>query len=334
MTRRTQYRVAGSSLLVETRDRWSADAIDALFDAWYVTAAADPVGETSRPAFVVRSEGPRTVIPCGLETFAVAGDATCHTDRTTSYLEIDGSVVTIAPADRGGIEVAIDRPLPLDSPALTRLVTCALSAALRQRRRFELHAGAVVEPGSGSGILIVGASGCGKSTLTVNLAAAGWPFLTDDVLLLGRTPTLTAWPLRRSFAITPQTFAASAYLQSRAPLDDAPMVDGKQAFVPHEVFAAGFRASCTPAVILFPELTGALHSLAVRLPPGEAMARLTRISPWASDDRTAAAEHLSVLGVLATQARAWALCAGRDLLDPLAAADVVAECVTAAHEAA
>ena len=40
---------------------------------------------------------------------------------------------------------------------------------------------------------------------------------------------------------------------------------------------------------------------------------------------------VAVLGALATQARAWSVRAGRDLLDPLAASDLVAECVHKAY---
>lgn len=332
MIRRTHYRVAGGSLLVETRDGWAADAVDALFDGWYLTAAADGAADAPAPMLTVRSEGAKVVVPSGLETFAVAGGGTCHVDGTASYIAIDGSLVTIGGPDGNGIDVHVDPPLPLESPALTRLVTYGLSAALRQHRRFELHAGAVVDPGSGTGVLIAGASGTGKSTLTVNLAASGWPFLTDDVLLLERDAAdVTAWPLRRCFAITPETIARSAFLRSSAPLSDAPLIDGKQAFVPHDVFEAGFRSSCVPALLLFPGLTGAARSRAVRLSAGDAMARLTRMSPWACYDRSTAAAHLATLGTLATQAPAWALQAGHDLLDPLAASDIVAECVHKAH---
>ena len=332
MIRRTHYLVAGSTLLVETRDRRATDATDALFDDWYMTPG-EASGDACAPALIVRSEGPKTPVPCGLETFAIDGGGTCHVDGTSSYLDIDGSIVTIGLPDRPrAVDVRIDAGLPLESPALRRLVRHSLAAALRLHSRFELPAGGVVDPGTGAGVLIAGPAGSGKSTLTVNLAASGWPFLADDVLLLEReSGDVTAWPLRRRFAVAPDTIAASPYLQACAALGDAPLVEGKQAFVPHEVFEAGSRSRSAPAVILFPELTGSATSRAMRLTRGETMARLTAMSPWTCYDRTTAAAHLAVLGALATQAKAWSVRAGRDLLDPMAASDVVAECVHKAY---
>ena len=328
MTRRTTYHVAGGSLLVEARDAWSAEAIDALFPGWYLTPDAEAGDGGSAPAIVLGSGAAPAAIPAGLSAFDVAGGGTCYTDGRTSYIDIDRSVVAIGLPDRAAVEVWIDGPLPLESPALTRLVTYALSAALRQRRRFELHSAAVVDPESGAGVLIAGPSGSGKSTMAVHLASAGWPFLTDDVLLLGAEPDgVTAWPLRRRFAITPETYAASGFLQARTALEDLEIQEGKRPFAPHEVFAGGFRDCCRPGVLLFPELTGAARTDVARLATGDTMARLIRMSPWSCYDRATAPQHLEVLSRLARQTTGYAVRAGRDLLEPSAPVDVVAGCV-------
>jgi hypothetical protein len=327
MTRRTSYRVAGGSLLVEARDAWTAEAIDALFPGWYLTPDGEAGGSGTAPAIVLETGTAATPIPSGLPGFAVAGGGTCYTDGRASYIDIDGSIVAIGQPDRAGVEVWIDGALPLESPALTRLVTYALSAALRQRRRYELHSAAVVDPDGGAGVLIVGPSGSGKSTMSVHLASAGWPFLTDDVLLLGLEPDgVTAWPLRRRFAITPDTYAASGFLQARTALDDLEIQEGKRPFVPHEIFAGGFRDRCRPGVVLFPELTGTDRTDLERLATGDAMARLIRMNPWSCYDRATAPQHLAVLAALARQAPAFAVRAGRDLLDPGASAAAVRRC--------
>jgi hypothetical protein len=216
-------------------------------------------------------------------------------------------------------------------------VTYALSAALRQRRRFELHSGAVVDPRTGTGVLMAGPSGSGKSTMAVHLASAGWPFLTDDVVLLGPDADagpegVAAWPLRRRFAITPDTYAASGFLQARAALDDLEVQAGKRPFVPHDVFAGGFRDRCRPGLLLFPELTGDAGSAVDRLGPGDTMARLIRMNPWSCYDRRTAPHHLAVLSALTRQVTAYAVRAGRDLLDAAAAVALVEDCLQQARE--
>jgi hypothetical protein len=281
---------------------------------------------------VVRSAAPVPGLPAGLPVFAIAGGGTCHTDGGTSYIDIDGSMVVIGGPGPVDVEVWMNGPLALDSPALTRLVSYGLSAALRRRALFELHSAALVDPHSGTGVLIIGPSGSGKSTQTVHLAAAGWPFLTDDVLLLGEEgAAIQAWPLRRCFAITSETFAASRFLQTRPSFDPiAVQEDDKQQFAPHGVFTAGFRDSCLPGTLVFPELSGGSRSRVSRLSAGEAMARLIRMSPWSCYDRTTAAGHLAVLSALARQARAYAVLAGTDLLDAEASTDLIAGCAAGA----
>jgi len=333
VTRRTSYRVAGGSLLVEARDAWTAAAVDALFPGWYLTPEREAGAGNTAPAIVLETGTGATPVPPGLPGFAVAGGGTCYTDGRTSYIDIDGSIVAIGQPDRADVEVWIDGPLPLESPALTRLVTYALSAALRQHRRYELHSGAVMEPSGGTGVLIVGPSGSGKSTMSVHLASAGWSFLTDDVLLLGLEPDgVAAWPLRRRFAITPDTYAASQFLQARTALDALEIQEGKRPFAPHDVFAGEFRDRCRPGVVLFPVLTGADRTAVQRLTPGDTMARLIRMNPWSCYDRATAPQHLAVLSALARQAPGYAVDAGRDLLDPVAAVDVVARCVREAQD--
>jgi hypothetical protein len=350
--RRTDYHVAGVSLLVETHDAPAAAAIDELFAGWYLTprrsGAVRPGFDDDReheheheheqerepssagPDIAGRSAGRPIEIPPDLETFAIAGGGLCHTDGRASYLAIGRSLAAIDAPGRAVVDVWLDGPPPIGSTELTRIVSYALAAALRRRHRFELHGGAVIDPETGGGVLLIGPSGSGKSTLTLQLAAAGWPFLTDDVLLVGQErgrDTLTAWPLRRAFAITAETFAASPYLRARTPLDRLErQIDGKRQFSPEQIFGRAAEERAVPSVVIFPELTGAAGSALTPLSTGETMTRLIRISPWACYDRSTAAAHLAVLASLAARARGYALHAGRDLLDPAAAVSIMASC--------
>ena len=127
------YRVAGQPLRVDAEDAWAARVTTALFAEWYLDSSREGTAEPSfTPAMVVRSAAPVPRIPAGLPAFAIAGGGTCHTDDGTSYIDIDGSMVAIGGPGPADVEVWMNGPLPLDSPALTRLVSYALSAALRQ----------------------------------------------------------------------------------------------------------------------------------------------------------------------------------------------------------
>src|SRR5262245_14968183 len=253
-THKAVYRVAAQSIVVEAQDTWAANVIEKLFAGWYLTRA--DVKSEEPAAMVIRSMTQPPQIPLGWQQFEIAGGGVCCTDGRISYIDIEGSVIAIDAPGHATVEAWLNGPLPIQSPALTRVVTYALSAALRRRGLFELHSGAVVDPQTGKGVLIIGPSGSGKSSLTVQLSAAGWPFLTDDVLVLSAEATeVKAWPLRRCFAISAETFATNTFLQASASLDwlKAPG-DYKKLFIPHGVFDSEFRENCVPSKLFFSQI--------------------------------------------------------------------------------
>ncbi|MEO8436057.1 MAG: hypothetical protein ABI596_14245 [Pyrinomonadaceae bacterium] len=323
-TRRTTYQVAGQSIVVETQDTWAAKVIEELFAGWYLTPAGVAKADSS-PAIVIRSSVSPPRVPGNWPQFEIAGGGTCFTDGKSSHIDIEGSIVAIGKPGHAAVEVWTTGKLEIESPALTRVVTYALAAALRRCRLFELHSGAVIDPESGRGVLIIGPSGSGKSTLTVQLAAAGWPFLTDDVLLLSAAGAqIQAWPLRRCFAITSDTFAASNFLQGRTSLDYTQARADKKRFFPQRVFDSEFREQCLPQTLFFSELSGGERSQVLRLSPADTMARLIRMNPWSCYDQITAADHLAVLSTLARQATGYSLLAGKDLLDVETSANLIA----------
>ncbi len=328
-TQRMIYHVAAQTIVVEAQDTWAAKAIEELFAGWYLTPDTASRHVSLSPAIVIRSGVKPPEIPGGWPQFEIAGGGTCFTDGKTSYIDIEGSIVSIAKPPDAAIEVWINGSIEIQSPALTRVVTYALAGALRRRGLFELHSGAVIDPESGQGVLIIGPSGSGKSTLTVQLAAAGWSFLTDDVLVLGAEGVeVKAWPLRRCFAITAETFAASNFLQAHASLDymqaqPADKKNDKKQFVPHRVFNSEFREQCIPQKLFFSELARSNRSQVLRLSPGKTMARLIRMNPWSCYDRSTATEHLAVLSALVKQSKGYCLLAGKDLLDTETAANLI-----------
>ena len=82
-------------------------------------------------------------------------------------------------------------------------------------------------------MLIVGPSGSGKSTLALQLALAGWPYLSDDELLLSWSMV----KLRRAvFAVFLRFEAAKRF---------------KNCFEPEVVFGSQRRSKRSPGSLLF-----------------------------------------------------------------------------------
>jgi hypothetical protein len=328
----TIYRVAGQTIQVETRDDWATKAVAELFKGWYLDRETSLRGVSLRSTIVVSSGTRPPELPRNWLEFEIAGGGICLTDGEAFYIDIEGSIIAVGCARSADVEVWTNGPLELQAPALTRVITYALAAALRRRRLFELHSGAVLDPASGQGVLIIGPSGSGKSTLTVQLATAGWPFLTDDVLLLSEAGrTIKAWPLRRNFAITSETFAASSFLQGHPSVNylrAEPCFKeyDKQQFVPGQVFESELQEQCIPSTLLFTQISSSVRSQVLPLTPAETMTRLIRMNPWSCYDRATAASHLEVLAALVKQSTGYALSAGKDLLDPHTAANLIGSC--------
>lgn len=192
---------------------------------------------------------------------------------------------------------------------LARISSFAACAALRRFGVFELHSAGMVHPESDKGVLIIGPSGRGKSTLAVQLAMAGWPYLSDDELLLSLVDgEVEVRGFRSFFAVNG---AEGAF---------------KTCFEPEAVFASGRRLKASPGVLLFTSVTGEQKTRMRQLTQAESMARLIRACPWATYDRSIATANLDVLSKLARQTRAFDLHAGHDLLKPGYASDLLSQC--------
>ena len=316
--------IGGASFVLELRDDWAGRVVNSVSAGWYLerTVASD----VAAPLLSVETVASCPPVPANLPSYPVPA-GTCHTDDRTWYLEVAGSLVVIdAPGDIA-VQAFVHRETPADAPELVRLLTYAVSAALRRSDRFELHSAALTDPG-GRSVLIAGPSGSGKSTLSVHLASAGWAYLTDDVLVLERQSAgMTAWPLRRAFAVTGATVAASPALRAGGAMADAFEQGAKRLFDPDAIFEHA-AASCRPSALLFPELTHHPVSEVEAIPASAALTRLLRLSPWACYDRATAPRHIAALSALASQAPAHVVRAGTDMLDQHAAATLVARCLT------
>lgn len=324
------YRIAGRTIMVEVLDEFSREIVMDLFAAWYLLSQ-DSDSESSAALIRIRSNEQPPEIPTEYDCFEIAGEGLCHSQGTVSYIEIQDSVIAIGVPGLADVEIWLCGISTRRSPEATRLISYALSSALRRCGLFELHSAAVVDPVSSKGVLVIGASGGGKSTLTVQLSAAGWSYLSDDVLMLsGADAEVEAWSLRRCFSVTADTVAASSLLHSSVALLSADSFnESKQRFSPQDVFATEFRESCTPRTLLFSEVGNDAASCLSRLSAAEAMTRLIRISPWSCYDTRTASEHLAMFARLVKQTDSFALLAGKDLLDPEYASRFIGEYIRA-----
>lgn len=315
--RESFYTVAGRFLCVKAHDEWSARLFETYFSGWHVAPCTNPNGRKPDATIAVRFNSGTPAPPLEFKSFDVALSGRCHTDGLTYYFEIQDSMVRVAAQSPPLVEVWIgDSPSARDTSALARIVFNAVMTAMRRCGLFELHGGGVVESASGVGALFIGPSGSGKSTLTMQLAASGWQYLSDDTLLLcGGERGIEAWAWRRVFALTEPTIAASRDARLAAvATNPVPFDPLKRRFEPQKLFPGGFVGTCLPRVLIFPSLTHESSTRAERLSQTSTMARLLKMCPWSCYDRPVAREHLDLLSRLTRQCVAFDLYTGRDLM--------------------
>ena len=303
---RSFYTVAGRFLFIETFDSNLARLIDSLFAGWQLTPVASPGREAEiEIKFYCDESAPS--IPLGLNHFEVADGGHCFTEADAYYLEFDNSLMRLRQGVRVQVDVWIKQVPETADAELGRVTSFAVCAALRRFGLFDLHSAAVAEPKSGRGVLIVGPSGSGKSTLTYQLAKADWPYLSDDEVLLSVCDGVVEARGFRSF------FA----------LRDAAGRASKNVFEPAGVFSSTRMSDVSPGWLLFTAISGSQQTQLRELSQPETMTRLIRACPWATYDTSIAGANLNLLSRLARQVKAFVLAAGKDLLEPARAAELM-----------
>ena len=298
---RAFYSVAGRLLFVETLDLRLRNLIELLFGGWQLTPVSFPDRSPDIHINFLCGKTPLE-LPSHLNQFEIAEGGHCYTDGVDFYLALRDSVVHLVSGTPVVVNVSLaELPGPRD-PLLARIASFAVCAALRRFGLFDIHSAGVVNPESGKGVLVVGTSGSGKSTLALQLALAGWPYLSDDELLLSLVDgEVEARGFRSFFAVSSgETF--------------------KNCFEP---FGSQRREQASPGVLLFIRLSGEEKSRLSKLTQAETMARLIRACPWATYDTAIASANLEMLSALARQATGFDLSAGRDLLAPGHAAELL-----------
>ena len=301
------YSVAGRLLLVEINDQELRNLIVDLFAGWQLTPVPAPHRSPDIRINFQCGETPQE-IRLDLNHFEVGEGGNCYTDGADFYLVLGKAVVHLQNGSPVTVDVSL-RALPASGdPMLARATSFAVCAGLRRFGLFDLHSAGVVDPRDGKGVLIIGPSGSGKSTLAVQLATAGWSYLSDDELLLSLADGVVEARGFRSF------FAM------RTGKDGSPF---KHCFEPDTVFGAQRTAQVLVGSVVFTRLINESESRLGKLTQTETMMRLIRASPWATYDKAIASANLGVLSTLARQAIGFDLAAGRDLLEPNFASDLL-----------
>lgn len=309
------YAVAGRFISIESAEGDLVELFRHYFSGWHVNQVfgGGPIPPDARIRITSANNRPQP--PSHLESFEVAEGGVCRTDARTYFFESNQSVVSADSDEPPCVEVWVGNgSRDRERTALARLIFNASMTAMRRCGLFELHAAGMVNP-DGAGVLIIGPSGSGKSTLAIQLAAAGWQYLSDDSLLLHREEEIIhARALRRVFGLTDETFSATGigHMESFATATE-PFDSLKKRFEPRSVFPGRFTEICEPRVLLFSRVTRETESRTALLSQADAMAQLIRMCPWACYDKPSARTHLKVLAALARQARGFELLAGTDL---------------------
>ena len=304
------YAVAGRLLFIETFNRDLGASLERLFAGWQLTPVSSPDRSPDvRITFFDCQDLPEIPFRLGLTQFDVADGGRCFPTHDGFYLQFPNSTLRLEEKTRVSASVFISVPTDVEFARVTSFAVCA---ALRRFGLFELHSGGAVVPETGDGVLIVGASGTGKSTLTLQLAKAGWGYLSDDELLLSVSgDEVEVRGFRNFFALAP----AAARVGQQGAL--------KTCFEPASVFATPPVSRATPRFVLFTSISGDSETRLSELSQTETMTELLRACPWATYDTAVAGPHLQLLSRLARQAKGFSLAAGTDLLEPDQAARII-----------
>lgn len=318
------YELAGRRVSVETDAEWAASLARGFMRGFRLTPRADEAGVVEADLRLRVKAAAPPPLPRGLAEFKVQG-GTCHADARRYYIDVGPSRVAVGRVDErevtvwlGETEVRARR----DGSLLTAM-SYALLAALRRCRLYDFHAAGLVEPRTGRCLLFPGASGSGKTSLALRLSAAGWGYLSDDLLAVSEAARgVEARGLRYPFQSDAGTLAGVQLARLEEALGPAiPYDPTKRKLDPVVAFPGQSVASAVPSVLCFPVVTGEGESRVERVSKSDAMMQLLHMCPWASYDASAARDHLRLLGRLVRQCETYALRAGRDIFDDPSGAD-------------
>ena len=304
----------GIHVVVRVDDEEAMDAVGAILDYFGYVPRAD-VPAAPDVELVLQSHGAPPAVPGGASRMT-KHNGLCLWCAGGSYFLGDGdTMIRVDPATGKGWGV-LRSPL-WRKPGVARLETVnlilhAVLLSLRHRGFYLLHAAALTK--GDESVLLVAAGDCGKSTQALHMVRQGWRYLTDDSLLLcPGASRVEARGLRQDFGMDP---AAAARFPEIAAHWRPFLTDERKRRIDMAALFPGQRAvSSVPRTLLFPRITPAAESRLRPVRGAEALCRLMEQSVLLTLDPATAPAHMDALRRLVRQTRAYALEAGRDLLE-------------------
>lgn len=263
------------------------DAVASFAARWVPQSLAELTG-TPRASIAVKT-GVSPDAPATMPTLTVGPVRGWMSDR---YLTLRGTSAT------GDVDLASGRAVLRVDPGsgdtgegdLYGMLTIAAGVLLAGLGRALIHGAAVLPPGDGAWIL-VGDSGSGKSTTCATLCRAGWPYLSDDQVVLSSADRgLTAEGWVRPFHLDPG-------------LERGERSGAKVSRDPASLFPGQRRVTAPLAGLLLPKVAPKHATALAPADPAEALAELIRQSPWVLLDRGAAPVVLDLLAAAASRCR-------------------------------
>ena len=229
----------------------------------------------------------------------------------------DGRSLTTIDADRGEASLRIHASLLRFPRVITHsFLLTALLELLRGKNLFHLHAACMDK--EGRGVLICGSHGSGKSTSAMTLMRAGWNYLADDFVLLGRDGNrVRAHALPTEFKID-RTFLPSLKETGPDTILNLPGTlpwERKLVLAPELLFGSAFVDETAPGKILFMETKGGSKTTIEKIGKKEAVLRMILSTPLMGASEDCAKGNLNILSELSSQADCFTLSASEDIIE-------------------
>lgn len=214
--------------------------------------------------------------------------------------------------DRGTARGYFVHPEAMHADLRASFFYYALAELLKSRRAHMLYAAALEY--QGCGVLIAGHRGCGRTTAMLGLLRAGYRYLSDDHPLLrdyGGKVELLSFPM--TIGVTDRTIGFFPEIQQAEP---GLVRQGayKKHFDAVDLYPESIGTSCTPAMLLFPQVMDMPYSCLEPLSKSQALDAMLPQAAFLSD-RNIARQDSHPLSRLVQQADCYRLHFGQDVLD-------------------